>query len=154
MRISGGEPTLCPDHLFSVLDQLQESNFLFILETNGILFGDKKELINRLKKYSNIHVRVSLKAGSPQGFEKRTGARGEYYVLPFKAIEHLKKSGISFHVAAMTDTRLMEKEEREQIIKRLLSIGYQDFFEEEICDPYATTLKRLEKAGFSFMKKR
>ena len=39
LRISGGEPTLCPEHLLSILDLTQKTNMLFILETNGILLG-------------------------------------------------------------------------------------------------------------------
>lgn len=152
IRISGGEPTLCPEHLLSVLDLTNETHFLFILETNGLLLGKDCEYADKLKKYKNIHVRVSLKAGSPEGFEKRTGAKGEFYELPFRAIEYLKRAGISFHVAAMTDSRLMPKDEREMMLTKLKSVGYQDYLEEELCDPYPSTAQRLEKAGFKIWK--
>ena len=152
IRISGGEPTLCPEHLISVLDEIQESPFLFILETNGILLGGDLAYVDRLKKYKNIHIRVSLKAGSPEGFERRTGGKGEFYELPFKAVEYLKKAGINFHVAAMTDPRLMPREERITMLDKLKSIGYQDHIEEEQCDPYQTTIVRLEKAGLKLWK--
>lgn len=152
IRISGAEPTLCSEHLLSVLSLIDETSFLFILETNGILFGHDPEYVDRLKKYRNIHVRVSLKAGNPEGFEKRTGARGEFYELPLKAVEHLKKTGINFHVAAMTDPRLMHKEEKEMLLNKLRSVGYHDYLEEEICDPYLTAVKRLEKADFNIWK--
>ena len=39
LRISGGEPMLCRDHLLSVLDLLEGKGFAFILETNGIPLG-------------------------------------------------------------------------------------------------------------------
>jgi len=152
MRISGGEPTLCFDHLESVLDLVNETSLLFILETNGLLLGKVPEYAQRLKKFRNIHVRVSLKAGSSEGFEKRTGGKGEFYELPFKAIEYLKQERISFHVAAMTDSRLMSEEERQMMLKKLRLIGYRDYLEEEKCDPYQTTVKRLEMAGFKLWK--
>lgn len=152
IRISGGEPTLCPEHLLSVLDLANETRFLFILETNGILFGENPDYVNRLKKYGNIHVRVSLKAGNGEGFEKRTGAKKEFYELPFKAIEHLKQARVSFHAAAMTDPRLMPKEERAMMLAKLKAIGYEDYLEEERCDPYQTTVERLKRAGLKLWK--
>jgi len=152
IRISGGEPTLCPEHLVSVLEFTEETPFLFILETNGILFGGKPEYVEKLKKYKNIHIRVSLKAGNPEGFEKRTGGKGEFYEFPFKAVECLKKAGINFHVAAMTDPRLMPREERKIMLAKLKSTGYQDHVEEEQCDSYQTTVVRLEKSGFKLGK--
>ena len=152
IRISGGEPTLCPEHLISVLDLMNQTNYLFILETNGVLLGNDTEYVNRLKKYKNIHIRVSLKAGTPEGFEKRAGGRGEYYELPFKAVEYLKHSGLSFHVAAMTDPRLMPGEERGMLVERLKLIDYQDYLEEERCDPYPSAVKRLKKSVFKLWK--
>ncbi|MCP2604851.1 radical SAM protein [Candidatus Aminicenantes bacterium AH-873-B07] len=148
LRISGGEPTLCPEHLLSLLELVNTTPYLFILETNGILFGNDPEYVNKLKKFRNIHIRVSLKAGTPEGFEKRTGAKGVFYELPFKAVENLKKARLNFHVAAMTDRRLMPPEERNLLIQKLKSIGYDDYLEEEICDPYPTAVIRLEKANF------
>ncbi len=148
MRISGGEPILCPEHLFSILDLVRRTDYLFILETNGLLLGNDLEYVNRLKKYKNLHIRVSLKAGSPEGFENRTGGMRKFYDLPFQAIEYLRRAGVSFHVAAMTDSRLMPRKERTMMLGKLKAIGYQDYLEEERCDPYSTTLIRLKKAGF------
>jgi uncharacterized Fe-S cluster-containing radical SAM superfamily protein len=147
MRISGGEPTLCQDHLLGLLDLINETDYLFILETNGILFGKDQGYVKKLTKYSNIHIRVSLKAGTPQGFQKRTGAIGNFYELPYNAIRYLMRERISFHVAAMTDSRLMPSEERAAMLKKLNEIGYKDFLEEEICDPYPHTIYRLKEAG-------
>jgi len=149
-RISGGEPTLGMEHLLSVLNLIERNSWfkLFILETNGILFGTYKEHVNRLKEFSKLHVRVSIKAANKEGFQKRTGAIGEFYQLPFQAVKNLLDSKISFHVAAMTDPRIMPKEERELLIKNLRSIEEKiaTNLEEEIVDPYDTTLFRLEQA--------
>jgi len=35
------------------------------------------------------------------------------------------------------------------MIKKLKEVGYKDYLEEEICDPYDTSVIRLRKAGFS-----
>jgi uncharacterized Fe-S cluster-containing radical SAM superfamily protein len=119
LRLSGGEPTLGKDHLLGVLDQVDGCGFSFILETNGIPLGHDPDYAQALAKYRDVHVRVSLKAGSAAGFETRTGARGEYWELPFQAIERLMAAGVSFHVAAMTDPRLMPAEERSSLVRRL-----------------------------------
>ena len=148
LRISGGEPTLSKDHLLGVLDRIDGRGFAFILETNGIPLGHDPDYGLALARYRDVHVRVSLKAGSAAGFEARTGAQGKYWALPFRAIEYLMAAGASFHVAAMTDPRLMPAAERRSLVRRLGRMGYGDFFEEERCDPYKTSVLRLQAAGF------
>jgi uncharacterized Fe-S cluster-containing radical SAM superfamily protein len=151
LRISGGEPTLGKDHLLGVLDRVavrRGRGFTFILETNGVPLGHDPDYAQALAKYRDVHVRVSLKAGSAAGFEARTGARGEYWELPFRAIERLMTAGISFHVAAMIDPRLMPAEERRDLVRHLRTMGYKDHFEEERCDAYKTSVLRLRAAGF------
>lgn len=150
-RISGGEPTLCKNHILSVLRLIESNSWfeLFILETNGILLGADKNYVEALIPFTKVHVRVSLKAGNEKGFQQRTGAIGKFYELPFKAVENMFDAGISFHVAAMTDPRIMPKEERKALIQRLAQINKRIALnlEEEIIDPYETTLFRLKKAG-------
>ncbi|PCN50114.1 molybdenum cofactor biosynthesis protein MoaA, partial [Candidatus Geothermarchaeota archaeon ex4572_27] len=145
-RISGGEPTLCRKHLIGLLERFHETDLkLFILETNGILFGHDKSYVREISRFERIHVRVSLKAGDPEHFTARTGAVKEAFELPFKAIEHLLDYGVSFHVAAMTDPRIMSREERLRLIQRLAEIDKHLAMnlEEEIIDPYDATLVRL-----------
>lgn len=146
LRISGGEPTLGREHLLELLTLVKGTDYLFVLETNGILLGADRRYAEQLRNFPNIHIRVSLKAGTEEGFERRTGAKGEFYDLPFKAVEYLKGTGVSFHVAAMTDPRLIDKAERGEMLRRLKAIGYNDYFEEETCDPYPRSVARLEKA--------
>jgi uncharacterized Fe-S cluster-containing radical SAM superfamily protein len=148
LRLSGGEPTLGKGHVLAVLDRVDGRGFTFILETNGIPLGHDPDYARALARYEDVHVRVSLKAGSPAGFQARTGAQGEHWELPLQAIERLMAAGVSFHVAAMTDPRLMPAEERRALVRRLQAIGYRDFFEEEGCDPYQTSVTRLRAAGF------
>ena len=148
LRISGGEPMLCREHLLSVLDRLEGKGFAFILETNGIPLGNDDSYAQELARYGDVYVRVSLKAGTAEGFQERTGAKGEFWGLPFQAIESLMKAGVNFHVAAMTDARLMPPEERGSLLRKLRQLGYDGYLEEEVCDPYRTSLVRLQAAGW------
>ena len=61
-------------------------------------------------------------------------------------LENLYEEGASFHVAAMTDPRIMSQEERIEIFRRLLEVdeALARGLEEEIIDPYDTTLERLK----------
>jgi len=150
LRISGAEPTLGREHLLALLKLVEESEFgPFILETNGILFGADETYVRELSNFTKPHIRVSLKAGTSEGFKKRTGAKAESFELPYRAIEYLKKARVSFHVAAMTDTRVMSGEERKSLIKKLstIDVDLATHLEEERIDPYETTLERLKKAG-------
>jgi uncharacterized Fe-S cluster-containing radical SAM superfamily protein len=147
VRISGGEPTLCKEHLLGVLDLIEPTGYGFVLETNGIPIGADEEYAAALASYSCAHIRVSLKAGTAKQFEARTGARGEFWQLPFVAIERLRAAGADFHVAAMTDSRLMPEVERANMLGRLRKAGYAGWVEEERCEAYRSTVRRLRAAG-------
>lgn len=153
LRISGAEPTLGKEHLLCLLEQVERSTFkLFILETNGIYFGIDESYVKEVSKFKKAHIRVSLKAGTPEDFTRKTGARAEAFELPFQAIRNLIKHKASFHVAAMSaDPRIMSPNERVELAAKLWSIS-PDFvkgLEEEVVDPYKTTLLRLNKAGYA-----
>jgi len=147
LRISGGEPTLCKEHLFGLLELVENVNYLFILETNGLLIN--RGFAKELSGFKSIHVRVSLKAGTPEGFQSRTGALGKFYELPYSSIKNLLDYNVSMHVAAMSDPRLMPKKEREAMIVKLYGIDRRIALEleEELCDPYPNTRERLKFAG-------
>ncbi len=153
LRISGGEPTLCKTHLLELLDLIDMTDYHFILETNGILFGTDKYHVHSLRKYRNVHIRLCIKAGTKESFEQRTGSNGEFWELPYQGIKHLMEAGVSFHVACMSDPRLMPKEERQSMLRSLRKIGYDNYLEEEICDPYKTSVARMEHAGFDIFEK-
>lgn len=101
IRLSGGEPTLCQDHLLGVLSQIPD-HLTFILETNGICLSEEG-YIQKLEELPNPpYVRVSLKAG--QGlFSQVTGASLEAYQIQLQTIELLKHSKLLFNVAIMPD---------------------------------------------------
>lgn len=152
LRISGCEPTIGKDHLLKVLEYLSLYNYPFYLETNGILFGHDFDYVKRLAKYSNfIYVRVSFKAAKPEGFTERTGAIGEYFELPFKALRNLLEVGIYTRAAAMTDPNIMGAKERDILIERLDKIDptarYDSTPEEELIGPYNTTHRRLKASS-------
>lgn len=98
-----------------------------------------------------MHTRISLKAGTAEAFTRKTGATAESFYLPFQAIMNLMKSGASFHVAAMTDTRIVTRSERRSLLDRLSSIDQSLVrnLEEEVVvvDPYPTAIERLRHAG-------
>jgi uncharacterized Fe-S cluster-containing radical SAM superfamily protein len=164
LRLSGCEPTIGKEHLLAVLRFVKESKYpLFILETNGIILGNDRDYVKRLAEFKDkLYVRVSFKAATPEGFTQRTGAMGEFYELPFKALKYLLDEGIDARAAAMTDSRIMPKEERKLLIQMLDEIdpkaNYANTLEEEVIDAYDTTIKRLkafEDEGFAkmFLKK-
>lgn len=97
-----------------------------------------------------------LKAGTPEAFTKKTGAIPESFELPFKGIVNLIEAGASFHVASMTaDARIISKQERQNLIDRLAKIDRALIrnLEEEVVDPYHTTLERLKHAGMGLVWK-
>ena len=151
LRISGAEPTLGKSHLLGLLKRVENSPFrLFILETNGILIGADPDYAHQIARFKKVHTRVSLKAGTPEAFTRKTGANPESFDLPFRGIVNLLKAGASFHVAAMSaDDRIIDKHERRGFLERLGSIApaLVDSLEEEVVNPYHTTLERLQHAG-------
>ncbi len=154
-RISGCEPTLCRGHLLKLLELVESSEFnIFILETNGILFGADKSYVRDISKFTKVYVRVSLKAGNPRAFSHRTGALPDFFELPFKAIEYLIDYGVRFHVAAMTDPRIMPAGERVELLNRLRDIDPKlaKYLEEELCDPYDATIVRMSIFGIDPVK--
>ncbi|MBS7648168.1 MAG: radical SAM protein [Candidatus Bathyarchaeia archaeon] len=160
LRLSGCEPTLGKEHLLAVLRLVKASKYpLFILETNGIILGSDMDYVKRLAEFKEkLYVRVSFKAAAPEGFTERTGAIGKYYELPFKALKNLLDEGIYAKAAAMTDQRIMPKEERKLLIQMLDEIdpeaNYARTLEEEVIDAYDTTVKRLKAfADKEFAKK-
>ncbi len=153
LRLSGCEPTIGKEHLISVLKDIKESRYpLFILETNGILFGADRDYVKRLKDFKEkLYVRVSFKAATPEGFTQRTGALGKHYEYPFKALEYLLEEGIHARAAAMTDPGVMSRQERKTLLSKLNDIDpeadYYSILEEENIDDYDTTRQRLKASS-------
>jgi uncharacterized Fe-S cluster-containing radical SAM superfamily protein len=159
-RISGAEPTLCPNHLCAVLDLVQQNSNafnLFVIETNGIMLACDKSLAARLANYASRnprdgtvgHVRLSIRGGLPESFEEKTGIQKESVDLPFKAAQNLWDAGVSFHVAVVVDPRFTSVEDKANIYKRLKKIdpSIRKGVEEEYLSPYPHALVRLRAVG-------
>ncbi len=100
-RLSGCEPTLCPDHLIETLETFERSarDVTFILETNGTLLGADRVPVGELERFESLHVRLCLKGCDPESFHEITGADPEGFRLQLKAVKELASSSVRFHVA-------------------------------------------------------
>lgn len=154
LRISGAEPTICKPHLLELLEYVKNSDFqIFVLETNGILFGADREYVQEMSKFNKIlRVRISLKAGTPYDFARKTGAIPESFDLQFEAIKNLIANKIKFNLGAVTDPRLMKRDERSLLFKKVESIDHNLVLklQEETIEAYYPTLVRLQQAGFNW----
>ena len=98
---SASEGTIGLVHLYELLDIVEQSEFIYILETNGINIGANPDIAAQLAKYSRLHVRLSIKGCSPDEFHTLTGAKRSSYELQFFGIKSLLKYGISFNVCVV-----------------------------------------------------
>lgn len=121
VRISGGEPTLCIEHLYEILGHMMHYPYLFILETNGILIGHDERIAERLSEFSNIHVRLSIKGANREEFEQLTGASGKFFDYQLQAIRNLLDYQVSFHPAIVAS--FSSKENIKSFINHLQDIS-------------------------------
>ncbi len=104
VRVSGGEPTLCWNHLLKLLEALEASasrETIFVLETNGILIGLDRSKAKQLAKFEKLFVRVSIKGCDPDTFERITGAKREFWRIQLRALENLLNEGVPARPAVM-----------------------------------------------------
>jgi uncharacterized Fe-S cluster-containing radical SAM superfamily protein len=150
MRISGNEPTIGREHLLRVLDLIPQE-YLFILETNGILIGEDPAFARDLSNHHNLHVRVSLKGTCEEEFARLTGARQEGFQLQLRALDNLTRNGVSVHPACMISFSPLENVMR--LRTRLKEIGkeFEDFEIEELI-LYPAVEKRMKKMGIEYYK--
>ena len=98
---SASEGTLGRQHLFELLDLVDKSEFIYILETNGMTLGNDRDFAMQLSKFKNLHVRVSIKGTNKDEYVQLTGAMSRSYDLPYKALEHLISAGVSCNACIM-----------------------------------------------------
>jgi len=141
LRISGGEPTIGRAHLIKLLEKIQ-TQYLFILETNGILLGNDETYIQDLSKFSNLHIRVCLKGSNAEEFTWLTGAEvGFEYQI--KALELLNEHKMSFNIAVVT-----VKGNKDELFIKLENMGLgQIMIEEEEIKLYPLVKNRLKQKG-------
>ena len=109
---SASEGTIGLQHLYELLDLVEQSEFIYILETNGMNIGASPEIAKHLAKYKRLHVRVSIKGCSSEEFHTLSGAHRDAYELPFKALRHLIDAGVSCNacvMASFSDKQGIEK---------------------------------------------
>ena len=147
VRLSGGEPTLCKEHLLKLLE-LIPSQFTFIVETNGILLGYDKSYVKALSKFENIWVRVSLKGCIPEEFSKITGAKPEAFKYQLLALKHCIEFGVQCYPAILLD--VVDKKNLPLLKKRLDEIDPRLWHEMDTSETlllYPHVKERMRKAG-------
>jgi uncharacterized Fe-S cluster-containing radical SAM superfamily protein len=148
VRISGNEPTICPEHLIEVMKLIPE-DFLFILETNGILIGHDEALAGRLARFSNLYARVSLKGTTGEEFSLLTGAMPEGFLLQLRAVENLYRAGVRVQPAVMVS---FSPAENVKALQRRLGAIAPELAEIEVEELvlYRDVEERLRKAGIRY----
>ena len=141
LRVSGGEPTIGKSHLITLLENIKPE-YLFILETNGILLGADRTYVEKLSKFQNLHVRVCFKGCNTEEFSMLTGAeKGFEYQI--KALEHLQDKQMSFNIAIVSTQK-----DKKQFFNKLIEMGLGNIMiEEEEIKLYPLVKKRLYKEG-------
>jgi len=117
---SASEGTIGKTHLLELLELVDQSEFIYILETNGMTLGADKEFVQQLSRFKNLHVRVSIKGTSPSEYAQLTNAIPESYDLPFKALANLMDAGISCNACVMVS--FSDKIGIQRITKKLSNI--------------------------------
>jgi uncharacterized Fe-S cluster-containing radical SAM superfamily protein len=149
LRMTGNEPTIGRDHLFGILREVDKTDLLFILETNGILIGHDRHYSEQLSDFKNLHVRVSLKATGPQEFSRLTGATQESFSLQIVALKNLLDLGVSFHPAIMMSFTTPEGYEQLRSKLQAIDPSLISNLEEEHVILYPPVVERLKQAGLS-----
>jgi len=150
MRLSGQEPTIGREHLLKLLSLVDNTDFRFILETNGILLGNEMNYAKELARFKNLHVRVSLKGTNENEFSALTGAIPEAYALQIKSLKNLVSAGVSCHPSVMVS--FSQPENIRKLGERLAAIApflkKEMELEELILYPHVT--KRLKKVKMDY----
>lgn len=150
VRLSGGEPTIGFGHVIQLLSTISRfkscSKIRFILETNGILVGYRKEYAEDLSKFPFVTARVSLKGCSSSEFRAITGAGEEFYEYQFKAIEYFFEYNVD--VIITITISFCSRSSFIKLIERLLGIKEDiiNRIELEVVKLYPDVAKRLYKA--------
>ena len=147
-RISGAEPILGEKsfiHLVEVLKIITQTKpgSLFILETNGFYLGHRTDMLEKLKGFSNLGVRICLKGIDEESFEKITGAKKDFYRFPLVALRKFERLGMRAWPALMGD--LFSGEEIGKLENFLRESGVQSELELEFLETYPFVLENMKK---------
>jgi uncharacterized Fe-S cluster-containing radical SAM superfamily protein len=144
---SASEGTLGRDHLFELLDLVEQSEYIYILETNGMTLGHDKDFAEQLSRYQKLHVRVSIKGTNANEFHNLTGAQPSAYDLPFKGLVNLMDAGVSCNVCVSIS--FSSQAGIQAVKKRLYNLrpGLLKSLELEKIKLFPKVAKRLAKAN-------
>ncbi len=142
---SASEGTLGRQHLFELLDLVESSEYVYILETNGMTLGNDKAFAEQLASYKNLHVRVSIKGTSQEEYHELTDAIPESYEYPFRALKHLIDAGVSCNACVMVS--FSDDEGIRSVEQKLFELhpGLLKSLEKEHITPFPKVTKRLAK---------
>jgi len=144
---SASEGTLGREHLFELLDLVETSDYVYILETNGMTLGNDRAFAEKLAPYKKLHVRVSIKGTSKEEYHELTDAIPESYELPFRALKHLIDAGVSCNACVMIS--FSEDDGIRNVEKKLFELhpGLLKSLEKERITPFPKVTERLAKNG-------
>lgn len=145
VRITGNEPTLCKEHLLKIIKKVPK-DFLFILETNGILIDD--EYAEDLSIFKNLHVRVSLKGANQEMFSSITNTNAKFFRYQLDSLKRLVNNDISCNPAIMFD--LLTREDIIEIREKLYGIHPSLKLEFESLIKYPFVEENLRKRGIKY----
>ena len=143
---SASEGTLGRQHLFELLELVDQSEYVYVLETNGMTLSDA-EFAQQLVRFSNLHVRVSIKGTNPEEYARLTGAIPSSYELPYRALKHLIDAGVSCN--ACLSLSFSTESGLDQAKARLAAVhpGLLISLEEEYITLFPKVAKRLREEG-------
>jgi uncharacterized Fe-S cluster-containing radical SAM superfamily protein len=149
---SASEGTIGREHLMQLLDLVEESEFVYVLETNGMILGNDPEYAQALAKYQKLHVRVSIKGDSPELYHELTGAHPDSYELPYKALSHLIDAGVSCNACLMAS--FSDEEGIKRVKGKLIDVhpGILKSLEIEKITMFPKVAERLSKKGLKPLK--
>ncbi len=142
---SASEGTLGKQHLFELLELVDRSEYVYVLETNGITLGHDSDFARQLSRFKNLHVRVSIKGCTPGEYNQLTGAASESYALPYKALQYLMDAGVSCNVCLMVSFSSKKNIKKAEQRLREIRPGLLKSLEKEHITLFPKVLKRLKK---------
>ncbi len=143
LRISGNEPTLSKEHLLKLLELVERTEYLFILETNGILIDNN--FAHNLTEFKSLEVRVALKGTTPEEFSLLTGAVPDGFELQIEALKNLVKNGVKTFPAVMLSFSPQENFSKLKMRLRKISPAFEKSIDDEYVILYPHVKERLEK---------
>ena len=144
---SASEGTIGRQHLFELLELVDQSDLIYVLETNGMTLGHDPEFAKQLARFKNLHVRVSIKGTNKEEYVKLTGASSASYDLPYKALKYLMDAGVSCNVCIMVS--FSTEEDIQKAENRLAAIrpGLLKSLEKEHITLFPKVATRLENSN-------